>query len=83
MLVGRKRSRSRSRPYTTGEVNRMVDALLHPLAEVDPAFLVLDGVVHCMIEQNPPESVLKFIHHNLPKLLWEIMRSRSSKMGSA
>jgi hypothetical protein len=79
--VGRKRSRNFSRPYTTGELNKRVDALLHPLAKADPAFLVVDGVLHGIIEQNPPESVLKFFHHNLPKLLWQIMRGRRGKMG--
>jgi hypothetical protein len=50
MLLGRKKSRSVSRLYTTGEVNRTADALLHPLAKLDPAFLVLDGVVYVIID---------------------------------
>jgi hypothetical protein len=75
--VGKKRSRSRSQPYTTGELNRMVDALLHPLAERSPELLMLDGVLHVIIERNPPESVAKFIQHNLPKLLTRLMRSRT------
>lgn len=66
MLSGKKRTHSLSRAYTTGELNRTVDALLHPLAEVDPAFPGLDGVIHGLIEQNPPESLGKFVHHNLP-----------------
>jgi len=75
-LAPKKRKRSLSRPYTTGELNRTVDALLHPLAEVDPAFLVVDGILHGIIEQNPPETVLKFIHHSLPKLLPQLVRKR-------
>jgi hypothetical protein len=74
--VLKKRARSLSRPYTTGELNKTVDALLHPLADLDPAFLVLDGVIHGIIEQNPPESILKFIHHNLPRLLSEYAHGR-------
>jgi hypothetical protein len=45
-------------------------------AKLDPAFLLLDGLLHGIIEQNPPESILKFIHYNLPKLASQLMRSR-------
>lgn len=79
MVARRKRAGNLTRLYTIGELNKTVDALLHPLAEVDPAFLILDGVVHSIIEQNPPESVMKFIHHNLPKLAWQLMRGRRRK----
>jgi len=83
MLARRKRNRNLSRSYTTGELNRTIDALLHPLAKEDPAFLVVDGVLHGIVERNPSESVLKFIHHNLPKLLWHMMQSWRSKTGQA
>jgi hypothetical protein len=75
----KKRARSLSRPYTTGELNKTIDSLLHPLVDLNPAFLVLDGVMHGIIEQDPPESVLKFIHHSLPKLVWQYVRSRRRK----
>jgi hypothetical protein len=56
----------------------MVDALLHPLAKVDPWFLVLDGVLHGLIERNPSETVVKFIQHNLPTLISELSTKRKS-----
>jgi hypothetical protein len=71
--VPKKRARSPSRPHTTGELNKTVDALLHPLADLNPAFLVFDGVVHGIIEQNPPDSVVKFIHRNPPRLLLQFL----------
>jgi len=76
MLVRKKTTRTLHQPYTTGELNKTVDDLLHPLAKLDPAFLILDTLLHCAIEQNPPESILKFIHYNLPRLASQIMRSR-------
>jgi hypothetical protein len=54
----------------------MVDALLHPLAKVDPCFLVLDGILHGLIERNPSETVVKFIQHNLPTLITELSTKR-------
>ena len=65
-----------SRRYTTGELNRTVDALFHPLGKLDTAFLLLDGIIHGIIERNPPKSIAKFIHHNLPKLVAQLVRSR-------
>ena len=76
MLVRRKTARIIHRPYTTGELNKTVDDLLHPLAKLDPVFLIVDGLLHGIIEQNPPESILKFIHYNLPKMASQLMRSR-------
>ena len=76
MLVRKRTARTLHRPYTTGELNKTVDDLLHPLAKLDPGFLLLDGLLHAIVEQNPPESILKFIHYNLPKLASQLMRSR-------
>jgi len=72
--MARKRSRSLSRPYTTGELNRTVDALLHPLGKLDPRFIVIDWALHVVIEQNPSESLLKFIQYSLPRLVAQCVR---------
>jgi hypothetical protein len=50
----------------------MVDALQHLLAKVDPWFLVLDGVLHGLIERNPSETVVKYVQHNLPTLVADL-----------
>jgi hypothetical protein len=47
----------------------MVDALFHPIAERSPELLMLDGILHAIIEQNPSESLMKFIEYSLPELL--------------
>jgi hypothetical protein len=54
----------------------MVDALLHPLAERSLGLLMLDGVLHVIIERNPPESAAKFIQYNLPTLLAKLLRKQ-------
>jgi len=79
MLLGRKKSRSVSRLYTTGELNRTADALLHPLAKLDPAFPVLDGAIDFIIEGDPPESLMKFIQQNLPELIVAQRMRRSNE----
>jgi hypothetical protein len=68
--VGKKSSRSK--PYTKGEMNRLIDGLMHPLCEKNTGFIFVDGFLHALIEQNPPESVSKFIRYNLPEILKQI-----------
>jgi hypothetical protein len=64
--------------YSVGELNRLIDALIHPLAKRYPEFLILDATIHGVIEKNPPESTLKFMQYNLPKLVAELLRKRKS-----
>jgi len=50
-------------------LNKLVDTLIHPYFDEYPAMILIDGLLHAMIEQNPNESLTKFIKYNLPKLL--------------
>lgn len=50
------------------DVNRLIDALLHPLFP-DPLAVIIDGILHALNEQNPAESAAKFAAYNLPILL--------------
>ena len=55
--------------YTEGEVNKLIDSFLHPIARQDPYFWVLDSVLHGLVEQDPRVTVEKFVRYNLPKIL--------------
>ena len=55
-----------------GEVNKLIDVLIHPLAEKDKAFVLLDGVLHAINERNAPLSLRKFIKYNLPEIVRKI-----------
>jgi hypothetical protein len=54
----------------------VIDALLHPLAKTNSELLVLDGILHAIIEQNPSESLMKFIEYSLPELLSRLVGIR-------
>lgn len=54
-----------------GELNKLVDILLHPYFRRHKSVIILDGVVHALIEQNPEQSLKKFIRYNL-KYLTEV-----------
>jgi hypothetical protein len=66
MNPGRKK---RNELFTKGEWNKFIDSILHPLSKKNKGLLVLDGFLHAAVEQNPTESVKKFIKYNLPKIL--------------
>jgi hypothetical protein len=68
--------RKQKHPYTSGELNKLTDAVVHPLFKLDPYFVVLDAVVHVIIERNPSESLVKFIKYSIPKLLVSQKRSK-------
>ena len=78
----RKRSGKRKktrRPYTRGQLNRLVDDLIHPFFKEDPSFVLVDGLLHGVVENDLPLTVKKFIKYDFPKLLKEI--NRKEKVG--
>lgn len=75
----RKRKKKTRTPYTKGELNRLIDSLCHPLSKRDKGFILVDGLLHAMVEQNPPVTVQKFMKYSLPRLLEEL--SRKSRGG--
>jgi hypothetical protein len=67
-----KRKHSRRNPrkvYTKGELNRIVDSLLHPFFDSNPTLIPIDALLHGLIEQNMSESTIKFIRYTLPKIV--------------
>jgi hypothetical protein len=73
----RKRTgrRNRTTPYTVGEINKLIDGLIHPLAEKDKSFILLDGVLHALNERDPPQSLRKFVKYNLPEIIKRIEKA--------
>lgn len=67
-FLARKMKKER---LTTGEANKIIDALLHPLAKGKTKIpvMLLDSMLHACVEQNPKESAKKFVRYTLPKLL--------------
>ena len=55
-----------------GKLNKFIDDVLHPFFKVDPAFILLDGFLHGLVERNPSESTRKFLVYNLPKLIKQL-----------
>ena len=65
--------------YTKGELNKLIDSLCHPLFKTNEGFILVDGLLHGLVEQNPPLTIRKFIKHNLPKLIEQIGKKTKEK----
>jgi hypothetical protein len=63
MSKGQRKTKRKRRPrtYTKGELTYVIDDLLHPLYKVNEGSVLADAVLHGLVEQNPPQSVKKFI----------------------
>jgi hypothetical protein len=66
------------RKYSKGDVNRLIDTLLHPLFDHSPELMIVDSVLHSLVEQNLTETTQKFIRYNLPKIVDEIIKNKSN-----
>jgi hypothetical protein len=81
-MKGRKRAlktrRKTKRPYTAGELNRLIDSVCHPLCDADLRFVLLDGFLHALVEQDPPTSVRKFMKYNVPRIVKQLGGARQS-----
>lgn len=76
-MSSKQKSRKKVRKlYTKGELNKLIDSLCHPLSKKDKGYILVDGLLHAMVERDPPRTVKKFIKYNLPKLMEEVSRKR-------
>jgi hypothetical protein len=64
-------------PFTDGELNKLIDSLMHPMAREDPWFWALDGVLPGMVEQDLELTVRKFLRYNAPKIIHQVLRNQN------
>ena len=72
-MSGKVKMKKKARKlYTNGELNKLIDSLCHPFFKTNEGFILVDGLLYAMVEQNPPRTVKKFIKYNLPKIMAQI-----------
>ena len=60
---------SRNRP-TKGQLNKLIDVLVHPLfREHGAGAVIADGILHSIVEGDVEESVIKFVRYNAKYLI--------------
>lgn len=60
--------------FSEGDVNKIIDDAFHPLAKEDLRYWFADGVAHFLNEQDPIESLEKFIHYNVPHIVEQVLK---------
>ena len=71
-----KKKSKKTKNYTSGELNRIVDSLFHPLYRNHSLVRVVDGLVHGMVERDAEVSLKKFVKYNLPEIVREILKKK-------
>lgn len=49
--------------------NKIIDQTLHPLFKKGKEYVIIDGILHFIVEQNPKASTKKFMKYSLKHLL--------------
>src|SRR5690349_18908610 len=71
----KKRTRQKRKSiYSRSQRNVVIDSLVHPLANEHWSFVIVDGVLHALNEEDPIQSLIKFLRYNAPELLKRILR---------
>ena len=52
----------------------LIDSVMYPKARRNPAYRLLDGLLHGMIEQDPEVTLEKFLRYNAPKIIKQVRR---------
>jgi hypothetical protein len=79
MKMKKRRKKRYLGVYTLGEVNKIIDAFVHPFANEESSFLVLDGVIHALAERDIQVSARKFIKYDLPEILKLLGKKSTTK----
>lgn len=63
-------------PFTDGELNKLIDSVMHPIARENPWYWAVDGLLHGMVEQDPNLTTRKFLRYNAPKIIRQVLRNQ-------
>lgn len=63
----------KSRSYSVGQINKLVDDFVHPFYRKSELYRVADGLLHGLIERGPRISVKKFLKYNLPEIVKKLL----------
>lgn len=64
-----KTARKNPKPFSPGQLNRLIDDLVHPFFKENKNLIWIDGALHMFVERNPKLSMEKFVKYNVPHLL--------------
>lgn len=63
-------SRNKKRKqYSKGEINGIIDCLVHSLYKSNSTFIIIDATLHGIVEQNPQDTIRNLYVTVYPRLL--------------
>lgn len=65
--------------YTKGELNIIIDSLVHPIYKKNQSFRLIDGILHGVVEQDLELSFRKFVKFNAFNIIAKTERSSFEK----
>jgi hypothetical protein len=68
--------KNQSGVYSRGQQNFIVDSIVHPIAQKNPLFIILDEALHMAVEQNIAVSAQKFCKYSVPYILNRYAKKR-------
>jgi len=80
MTKKKRKANKTSEPFTSGQLNRLVDDLCHPFFQENKGYVLVDGLLHAIVEQNPPVSIKKFVQYNVPELVRRKRKTTKKKL---
>ena len=78
-MTGRSRRKRRGIKVTKGDLNKLIDDVFHRHFSENVGFVIVDGLLHAVVERNPEESVRKFVRYNVSALIRETARKKRVK----
>ena len=83
MKAKKKTSKKKAKGlYSRGQLNYVVDSLVHPLADRSVGFILVDEILHMVVERDPAISMQKFIRYNLPQLIKKLAENSQNCGGN-
>lgn len=64
-----KHKKNKTAKQLETDLNILIDHTFHPYFSKDKGFVIIDGVLHFIVEQNPKMSIKKFVRYSLKHLL--------------
>ncbi|MQY62391.1 hypothetical protein GH146_03790 [archaeon] len=78
-MTRKSRRKRRGIKVTKGDLNRLIDDIFHRHFSENVGFVIVDGLLHAVVERNPEESARKFVRYNVPVLIREMARKKRVK----
>ena len=78
-MTGRSKRKRQGIKVTKGDLNRLIDDIFHKRFSENLGFVIVDGLLHAVVERTPDESIRKFVRFNVPVLVREMTRKKRVK----